>query len=120
MPLTRTSSHSTQASYDKILGYVAKAKANGDEVLIGGTGKFTLLSANLDLLLILCSSFVGDDKTGFFVHPTVIVTKDPKSLTMVEEIFGPVLTTYVYEDAEFEEVCKSIDTTTDYALTGCM
>lgn len=116
--LLRTSS---QFSYDKILGYVEKAKAAGAEVLIGGT---------------------GDASTGFYVKPTVLVTKDPKSVTMVEEIFGPVLTTfvpslflsllelstdfrsyplsYVYDDDKYEETCILLDGTTDYALTGCV
>lgn len=89
----------SQQSYDKCLSYVEKAKQAGGEVIIGGT---------------------GDDSTGFYVKPTVIVTKDPKSVTMVEEIFGPVLTTYVYEDADFEKTCELIDGTTSYALTGCV
>lgn len=50
----------------------------------------------------------------------MIVTKDPKSITMVEEIFGPVLTAFIYEDEDFEKTCELIDSTTDYALTGCM
>lgn len=70
--LTAHDLRSSQFSYDKCLGYVEKAKKDGAEILVGGT---------------------GDDKTGFYVHPTVIVTKDPKSVTMVEEIFGPILTT---------------------------
>lgn len=89
----------SKQSFDKIMGYVEKAKAAGGEVIYGGT---------------------GDDKKGFFVQPTVIVTNDPKSVTMKEEIFGPVVTVYVYEDAEFEQTCKLIDETTEYALTGCM
>ncbi len=62
----------------------------------------------------------GDDSKGFFVHPTVILTKDPKSVTMVDEIFGPVLTAYVYEDADYEKTLELIDTSTTYALTGSM
>ncbi|GAA5905944.1 hypothetical protein JCM8208_003382 [Rhodotorula glutinis] len=89
----------SQASYDKCLSYVEKAKEAGGEVLAGGS---------------------GDDSTGFFVQPTVILTKDPLSPTMTDEIFGPVLTVYVYEDAKFEETCSLIDTTTTYALTGCI
>mgnify|MGYP003874672567 CR=1 FL=1 len=91
--------HSSQASYDKCLSYVEKAKQAGGEVLAGGS---------------------GDDSKGFFVQPTVILTKDPLSPTMVDEIFGPVLTVYVYEDNKFEETCSLIDTTTTYALTGCI
>ncbi|KAF6761905.1 delta-1-pyrroline-5-carboxylate dehydrogenase [Ephemerocybe angulata] len=84
-------------AYDKILDYVKKAKDAGGEVLIGGT---------------------GDDSKGYFIQPTVIETKDPKSVTMVEEIFGPVLTVYVYNDEDLDQTLELIDTTTDYALTG--
>ncbi|KAF5333143.1 hypothetical protein D9611_002810 [Ephemerocybe angulata] len=84
-------------AYDKILDYVKKAKDAGGEVLIGGT---------------------GDDSKGYFIQPTVIETKDPKSITMVEEIFGPVLTVYVYNDEDLDQTLELIDTTTDYALTG--
>ncbi|KAF7984744.1 hypothetical protein HWV62_11693 [Athelia sp. TMB] len=86
-------------SYDKITGYIQKAKDAGGEVLIGGT---------------------GDDSKGYFIQPTVILTKDPKSITMVEEIFGPVITAYVFEDADFEKTLELIDTTTDYSLTGAI
>lgn len=74
-----------------------------------------------DLSLTLSFDFVrstGDKSKGYFVEPTVIVTSDPKSVTMVNEIFGPVITVYVYEDADFEKTCELIDTTTQYALTG--
>ncbi|KAB5594189.1 1-pyrroline-5-carboxylate dehydrogenase [Ceratobasidium theobromae] len=84
-------------AFDKITGYIQKAKEAGGEVLIGGG---------------------SDGSKGYFIQPTVILTKDPKSVTMVEEIFGPVLTVYVYEDEKFDETCKLIDTTTTYALTG--
>lgn len=86
-------------AFDKISGIITKAKEAGGEVLAGGT---------------------WDDSKGFFIQPTVIVTKDPKSVTMTEEIFGPVMTVYVYEDAEYEQTCELIDTTTDYALTGAI
>lgn len=89
----------TQASYDKCISYISKAKEAGGEIIFGGS---------------------GDDSTGFYVKPTVILTKDPKSVTMVDEIFGPVLTVYVYEDDQYEETCKLIDSTTTYALTGCI
>ncbi|KAG8718998.1 1-pyrroline-5-carboxylate dehydrogenase [Ceratobasidium sp. 395] len=84
-------------AFDKITGYFQKAKDAGGEILVGGT---------------------ADGSKGYFVQPTVILTKDPKSVTMVEEIFGPVLTVYVYEDGKFDETCKLIDSTTTYALTG--
>ncbi|KAH6902813.1 delta-1-pyrroline-5-carboxylate dehydrogenase [Coprinopsis sp. MPI-PUGE-AT-0042] len=84
-------------AYEKIMSYVEKAKKEGGEVLIGGT---------------------GDDSKGYFVKPTVILTKDPKSITMREEIFGPVITTYVYEDEDWEKTFELVDTTTSYGLTG--
>ncbi|CAL1700066.1 unnamed protein product [Somion occarium] len=84
-------------AYDKIIGYIKKAKDAGGEVLIGGS---------------------GDDSKGYFVQPTVILTKDPKSVTMVEEIFGPVLTVYVYDDKDYEKTLELIDTSTAYGLTG--
>ncbi|KAG8932091.1 1-pyrroline-5-carboxylate dehydrogenase [Tulasnella sp. 417] len=84
-------------AFDKIMSYISKAKNAGGEILCGGT---------------------ADDSVGYFIQPTVILTKDPKSITMVEEIFGPVLTVYVYDDDKYEETCKLIDTTTAYALTG--
>jgi 1-pyrroline-5-carboxylate dehydrogenase len=59
-------------------------------------------------------------ETGYFIEPTVIVTEDPKSKTMSEEIFGPVLTIYVYDDAKFEETLKLCDETSPYALTGAI
>ncbi|KAH9854962.1 delta-1-pyrroline-5-carboxylate dehydrogenase [Lenzites betulinus] len=84
-------------AFDKITGYIQKAKDAGGEILVGGS---------------------ADDSTGYFVQPTVILTKDPKSVTMVEEIFGPVLTVFVYEDADFEKTIELIDSSTAYALTG--
>lgn len=57
---------------------------------------------------------------GFFVEPTTIVTTNPRFKTMVEEIFGPVLTIYVYNDAQFEETLEYCDTTSPYALTGAI
>ncbi|KIM77671.1 hypothetical protein PILCRDRAFT_825106 [Piloderma croceum F 1598] len=86
-------------AYDKIIGYIAKAKESGGEILIGGT---------------------GDDSKGYFIQPTVILTKDPHSVTMVEEIFGPVITAYVFEDEDYEKTLELIDKTTQYALTGAI
>ncbi|KAI0089216.1 delta-1-pyrroline-5-carboxylate dehydrogenase [Irpex rosettiformis] len=84
-------------AFDKITGYIQKAKEAGGEILIGGT---------------------GDDSKGYYIQPTVILTKDPKSVTMVEEIFGPVITVFVYEDDDYEKTLELIDTTTSYGLTG--
>ncbi|KAG0703932.1 Aldehyde/histidinol dehydrogenase [Suillus ampliporus] len=84
-------------AYDKIMGCIQKAKDAGGEVLIGG---------------------VGDDSKGYFIQPTIILTKDPQSVTMCEEIFGPVITVYVYDDADYEKTLELIDNTSPYALTG--
>ena len=68
-----------------------------------------------------CQILVGgkcDKKTGYFVQPTVIETKNPRSLTMCEEIFGPVLTLYVYPPGQFEKAIDLVDSTSAYALTG--
>jgi len=61
-----------------------------------------------------------DDSKGYFIEPTVIVTTNPKFKTMEEEIFGPVLTAYVYPDAEFEKTLHLCDETSSYALTGAV
>jgi 1-pyrroline-5-carboxylate dehydrogenase len=61
-----------------------------------------------------------DDSTGYFVQPTVIVTRDPGYRLLSEELFGPVLTTYVYPDHEYEATLKLIDSTSPYALTGAV
>lgn len=78
----------------------------------------TFSADGISLLFFCC--WIGDDSVGYFIQPTVILTKNPKSITMVEEVFGPVLTVYVYEDDKFEDTCRLIDTTTQYALTGSM
>jgi len=89
----------SKQSYDKITSMIEKAKKAGGELIAGGG---------------------SDMSTGFMIEPTVVLTKEPKSITMVEEIFGPVITVYVYPDSEFEETCKLIDETTSYALTGAV
>ncbi|KAF7301893.1 Delta-1-pyrroline-5-carboxylate dehydrogenase [Mycena indigotica] len=86
-------------AFEKIMSYIEKAKQAGGDILIGGT---------------------GDDSKGYFVQPTVIETKDPRSVTMVEEIFGPVITIYVFDDAQYDETLKLIDSTSQYALTGAI
>ncbi|ORZ02693.1 1-pyrroline-5-carboxylate dehydrogenase [Syncephalastrum racemosum] len=85
-------------AFDKIKGYIDHANTDDDCQVIAG-GK--------------C-----DDSTGYFIEPTIIVTKNPHSKTMTEEIFGPVVTIYVYEDTKFEETCKLLAETTEYGLTG--
>jgi len=85
-------------SFDKISGYIDRAKSNDScEIIVGGN---------------------YDNSIGWFIEPTVIVTNDPNSETMVDEIFGPVLTVYVYEDDEFDEVLEICDKSSPYALTG--
>lgn len=87
-------------AYDKIKSYIDDVKAsNNAEVIMGGR----------------C-----DDSVGYFIEPTVVLSKDPKSTTMVQEIFGPVLTIYVYEADQFEETLKLVDGTSEYALTGAI
>lgn len=86
-------------AFDKITGYIKKAQEVGDKVIVGGT---------------------GDDSEGYFVKPTVILTTNPKTVTMTEEIFGPVITAYVYEDDEYEKTAELVDQTTTYALTGAL
>ena len=81
---------------------------------IGGYIEHARSSSNLDIL-------VGgrcDDSTGYFIEPTVVLSKDPKSKLMSEEIFGPVLTVYLYPETEYDEVLELCDQTSPYALTG--
>jgi 1-pyrroline-5-carboxylate dehydrogenase len=87
-----------ERSFNKITGYINNVKnANAAKIIAGG--KF-------------------DKSKGYFIHPTVIEATDPKYTTMCEEIFGPVLTVYVYDENRFEETLELIDTTSPYALTG--
>lgn len=89
-----------EKSFDKIASYIDGARQNPDnEIIAGGT---------------------YDKSKGYFIAPTVILTKDPRSVTMCEEIFGPVLTIYVYEDARLEETLDILDSTSVYALTGAI
>ena len=89
-----------KAAFDTISEYIDFAKNNdGAEVIIGGK----------------C-----DDSVGYFIEPTVILASDPHFKTMVEEIFGPVLTIFVYEGDKFEETLTLCDTSSMYALTGAI
>jgi len=87
-----------EASFDKILTYINKAKESKEVKIIAGGN--------------------GDKSTGYFIEPTIIVTEDPHFITMEEEIFGPVMTIYVYDDDKFEETLKICDETSPYGLTG--
>ena len=87
-------------SFDKIAGYIEYIKTQSDaEIIAGGT---------------------YDDSVGYFVDPTVVVTTNPKFRTMEEEIFGPVVTLYVYEDALWADTLHLVNETSDYALTGAV
>jgi len=87
-----------ERSFDKITNYIEQAKQDPTVEIIAG-GKH-------------------DKSEGYFIEPTVLRVDDPQYRTMCEEIFGPVLTVYVYEDDQFEEVIKLVDSTSPYALTG--
>ena len=85
-------------AFNKINGYIDRARDDTDcKIITGGN---------------------SNDEAGWFIEPTIILTKNPNSETMVEEIFGPVLTIYVYEDNDFEDVLDLCDKASPYALTG--
>jgi 1-pyrroline-5-carboxylate dehydrogenase len=87
-----------EKAFDKIAGFIDYVKTQDDaEIITGGN---------------------YDKSTGYFIEPTTIVTTNPKFRTMSEEIFGPVLTIYVYPENEFEQTLKILDETSEYALTG--
>ncbi len=89
-----------EKAFDKITSYITNASKNPDVEIIAG-GK-------------------SDKSKGYFIEPTVIVSKKPDYITMCEEIFGPVLTIYVYEDAKYDETLELVDKTGIYALTGAI
>lgn len=89
-----------ERSFNKLVKYIDQAKVDeGVEVIAGGN---------------------YDKSKGYFIEPTVLVVEDPKYTTMCEELFGPVLTVYIYDDAEFDQILEVIDTTSIYALTGAV
>ncbi|WP_306598153.1 L-glutamate gamma-semialdehyde dehydrogenase [Geothrix sp. 21YS21S-2] len=89
-----------EASFDNTMRYIGLARESpAAEIIHGGR---------------------GDKATGWFVEPTIIVTTDPKFVTMQEEIFSPVLTLFVYEDAKLDETVRLLDETSPYALTGAI
>ncbi|MFC4739103.1 L-glutamate gamma-semialdehyde dehydrogenase [Flavobacterium ponti] len=89
-----------EGSFDKLASYIDQAKKDSDaEILVGGN---------------------YDKSKGYFIEPTVIVTTNPKYTTMETELFGPVITVYVYEDAKWVETLKLVDETSEYALTGAI
>ena len=89
-----------EGSFDKLAKYIDQAKSDSNaEIVVGG----------------------GYDKSvGYFIEPTVILTTDPKYTTMETELFGPVVTVYVYEDNQWEETLQLVDSTSEYALTGAV
>ena len=89
-----------EASFDNCKGYIDRAKASEEaEIVFGGN----------------C-----DKSVGYFVEPTVILAKNPRYESMAQEIFGPIITIYVYEDKDYEQTLELCDTTSPYALTGAI
>lgn len=89
-----------EGSFDKLAGFIDRAKADADASIIAG-GNY-------------------DKSKGYFIEPTLIETTNPKYATMSTELFGPVMTVYVYEDSAFEATLKLVDETSEYALTGAI
>lgn len=87
-----------EGSFDNIMGYINKAKASPEATIIYGGN--------------------GDKSTGYFIEPTVIQVTNPHFVTMEEEIFGPVLSIFVYKDKDFDETLQLVDSTSPYGLTG--
>jgi 1-pyrroline-5-carboxylate dehydrogenase len=83
-------------AFDRVSAYLQEAGKNA-RILIGGGAK---------------------SETGYFIEPTLVQVENPKHRLMVEEIFGPVVTAYVYEDGKWEEVLRMVDETSPYGLTG--
>ena len=89
-----------EGSFDKLASYIDQAKKDADaEIIVGGN---------------------YDKSVGYFIEPTIIVTSNPKYTTMETELFGPVITIYVYENANWAETLKLVDSTSEYALTGAI
>ena len=89
-----------EKSFDKLAKYIDDARKNSDVEIIAG-GNY-------------------DKSKGYFIHPTVLLCKDPFYVTMCEELFGPVLSVYVYDDDKFDEILDVVDRTGTYALTGAI
>ena len=89
-----------EKAFDKITSYIEKAKSDSNaEIICGGE---------------------SDKTKGYFIHPTIILAKEPNYITMCDELFGPVLSIYVYEENEFEKALELVNTTSEYALTGAV
>ena len=89
-----------ERAFDKLAAYIDAAKKDSDAEIIAG-GNY-------------------DKSKGYFIEPTVLLTEDPKYTTMCTELFGPVLTVYLYEDSQWEETLHLVDGTSEYALTGAV
>ena len=87
-----------EPAYNKIMNYIEMARSSDEAEVIAG-GK-------------------GDNSKGYFIQPTVVLTKNPHFITMEEEIFGPVMSIYVYDDSEYEDTLSICDETSPFALTG--
>lgn len=90
----------SEDSFNKLAGYIDRAKQDADAEIIAG-GNY-------------------DKSVGYFIEPTIILTSNPKYVTMETELFGPVLTIYVYDDNKWEETLDLVDSTSEYALTGAV
>ena len=89
-----------EGSFDKLASFIDQAKKDSDaEIIVGGN---------------------YDKSVGYFIEPTIIVTTNPHYVTMETELFGPILTLYVYEDDEWQDTLKLVDSTSEYALTGAV
>jgi 1-pyrroline-5-carboxylate dehydrogenase len=89
-----------KGSFDRLSAAIEQAKKDSDvEILVGGT---------------------YDDSKGYFIYPTVLVTTNPRYDSMERELFGPLVTVYVYEDNQWEDTLKLVDSTSEYALTGAI
>jgi 1-pyrroline-5-carboxylate dehydrogenase len=89
-----------EGSFNKLVSYIEQAKKDVDaEIIVGGN---------------------YDKSVGYFIEPTIIVTTNPKYTTMETELFGPVVTIYVYEDSDWETTLELVDQTSEYALTGAV
>ncbi|RCT55386.1 L-glutamate gamma-semialdehyde dehydrogenase [Winogradskyella sp. KYW1333] len=89
-----------EGSFDKLAKYIDQAKADSDAEIIAGGGY--------------------DKSKGYFIEPTVVITTNPKYTTMCTELFGPVITIYIYEDDAYSTTLKLVDETSEYALTGAV
>lgn len=89
-----------EGSFNKIMSYIDKARSSADADIIAGGN--------------------GNKSKGYFIEPTVILAKDPHFVTMEEEVFGPVMTIFVYDDEKFDETLTLCDETSPYALTGAV